>query len=177
MANLLGDIKIGKELGYKGTPYNKYIWVACLDCGKARWVRLIQNKPTNLRCRHCAWKIIGTKQTINQYGKSNPNWKGGEYKTSRGYITVRTPTHPRAGKNGYVMRSRLVLEQKLGRYLLDGYEPHHINEIKDDDRPENLIELSCSIHRTLTNKAHPARAEHMRKFRHQQLPLQVSCNQ
>lgn len=37
-----------------------------------------------------------------------------------------------------VLRARLVAEQKLGRFLLPGEDVHHINEIKDDDRPDNL---------------------------------------
>jgi len=65
---------------------------------------------------------------------------------------------------GYVKRARLVLEQKLGRYLLDGHETHHINGIKDDDRPENLLELSTSAHRALTNKE-LKKATHMQESR------------
>lgn len=56
-----------------------------------------------------------------------------------GYIFVLMPEHPKANSNkGYVKRARLVAEKKLGRYLYPGEITHHKNEIKDDDRPENI---------------------------------------
>lgn len=60
----------------------------------------------------------------------------------RGYVLIFKPEHPEAMANGYVKRARLVLEKKLGRPILPGMRSHHINEIKDDDRPENLQEIS-----------------------------------
>lgn len=155
MTNLLGDVRTAKELGKSGT--NKYIWHACIDCGKERWVRLRWGEPEWQRCRSCF-----------QLGDKNPQWKGGQFKDKQGYIMVRCPNHPYFSRyKGYVNRSRLVLEAKLGRYLLPGCEPHHLNEIKDDDRPENLEELPDGEHQSLHNKK-DGRAEYARKFRHPQ---------
>ena len=168
MSWLLGTIKTAKEIGIKGVPSQKYIWAACEDCRKERWVVLLvsKNQPKSPRCRQCAWRIIGKKQTKEQYGSDNPFWKGGQFKDKQGYVMMRCPNHPYFSRyKGYVNRSRLVLEAKLGRYLLEGCEPHHINEIKDDDRPENLIELTKEEHRRLHAKK-DRRAEHMMKFRH-----------
>lgn len=152
MVELLGTIKTAKELGYSGS--NKYIWQACVDCGKERWVRLVQGEPESPRCRSCF-----------QLGDKNPRWKGGQFKDKQGYIMMRCPNHPYFSRyKGYVNRARLVLEAKLGRYLLPGCEPHHLNEIKDDDRPENLIELTGEEHQRIHNKK-DGRAKHMRKFR------------
>ena len=69
----------------------------------------------------------------------SPRWKGDKAKHKHlGYWLVRKPNHPFARKNGYVMRSHLVMEKFLGRYLETWENVHHINGIKDDDRIENL---------------------------------------
>ena len=159
MTNLLGDIKTGKELGYSSN--HKYIRVACLDCGKPRWVRLVKGKPQSPRCKSCSQ--LGDKS--HNWGKQSPNWIGGQYLEKRGYVRVFAPTHPRCYSNGYIRRATLVLETKLGRYLLPNCVAHHINGIKDDDRPDNLKELLYKKHQGLHNRQ-LKKAEHMRKFRH-----------
>ena len=55
-----------------------------------------------------------------------------------GYIMVKAHWHP-AAVDGYVYEHRLVAEAKLGR-LLQGEEcVHHINHIKTDNRPGNVM--------------------------------------
>lgn len=63
---------------------------------------------------------------------------GQKKKDSTGYILVLKPDHPYAQKRGYVPEHRLVMEKHLGRYLSSQEEIHHINEIRDDNRIENL---------------------------------------
>ena len=87
------------------------------------------------------------------------NWKGGIIKI-KGYIMILKSEHPNARKNGYIYEHILVAEKKLGRYLKPGEIVHHINGIKDDNRPENISicrnvsehnDVSRSFFKLLTN--------------------------
>lgn len=69
----------------------------------------------------------------------SPNWNGGRREgRTDGYIQVYRPNHPLATKDGYVMEHRLVMEQRLGRYLRLEEVVHHINHDTTDNRIENL---------------------------------------
>jgi hypothetical protein len=43
-----------------------------------------------------------------------------------------------AGRSPYVFEHILVAEELLGRYLVEGESVHHINDVRDDNRPKSL---------------------------------------
>ncbi len=74
-----------------------------------------------------------------QMGKNNPNWKGGRKICPKGYVYIHLPTHKFCDCKGYIPEHRLVIEKHLGRYLKPNEIPHHINNIKSDNRIENFM--------------------------------------
>ena len=78
------------------------------------------------------------KMSEAKKGSTSPNWNGGKRNRSDGYIQIFKPEHPNSCKEGYVMEHRLVMENKIGRLLKRKEVVHHINGIRDDNRPENL---------------------------------------
>ncbi|MDE2098717.1 MAG: HNH endonuclease [Patescibacteria group bacterium] len=79
-------------------------------------------------------------------GDKNPKWKGGKTHDGHGRILVYRPSHPRANSWGYVYRYRLVMEEKLGRYLLPTEIVHHKDENESNDDPYNLEVTTQSLH-------------------------------
>ena len=73
-----------------------------------------------------------------RFGERAPAFKRGRYTTPRGYVMVLDPDHPHAKVTGYVLEHRLLMERALGRYLTREEVVHHINDVKDDNRLENL---------------------------------------
>lgn len=84
-------------------------------------------------------------------GPKNPAWRGGR-KKSDGYVFIWSPHHPYAGKSGYVKENRLVVEKHICRFLKPEEACHHINKIKNDNRPENLMAFkSDRLHQLFAN--------------------------
>ena len=74
-------------------------------------------------------------------GEKHHAWKGG-YFYDGGYKLIYSPNHPYAKiccVTKYVPEHRLVMEKHLRRYLKPDEIVHHINEIRDDNRIENLM--------------------------------------
>lgn len=71
-------------------------------------------------------------------GALNPAWRGGRTLDKDGYVLLWMPGHPEANRHGQVREHRIVMERMLGRPLLPGEVVDHRNDIRDDNRPENL---------------------------------------
>lgn len=115
--------------GEKKKSYNGKYCRKCFQLG--------ERNPCKSHSKKIREKISKSMKGINA-GEKNPYWKGGKTKDGHGYIYIRNFNHPYTTKRGYIKRSRLIMEKILNRYLLPEEIIHHKNEIKNDDRPENL---------------------------------------
>ena len=89
--------------------------------------------------------------SISKAGRDNnivikDNAHPGFITTHKGYIMLRRPNHPFCDSKGYVREHRLVMEERLGRILAPLELVHHGNEIKADNRSDNLAIDNKSVH-------------------------------
>lgn len=71
-------------------------------------------------------------------GEEPSSWKGGRQNIGS-YLTIKSPSHPRAYRGGYILEHIAVAEKALGHYLPEGAEVHHVNENGKDNRNNNLV--------------------------------------
>jgi hypothetical protein len=111
---------------------------------EARLKMSIAHKGRTLTKEHRD-KVIKTLR-YGQKGETNPNWKGGRTLNTEGYIWIKNLEHPYKNALGYVAEHRLVMEDKLGRYLLPSEVIHHLNGNRTDNRIENLRLVTAIEH-------------------------------
>jgi hypothetical protein len=97
----------------------------CPDCGE-----LMQRKSK--KCRKC---YLESKQYPNSRVK---------HLSKDGYFYVYYRKHPHCDREGRVYEHRIIMEKKIGRYLLPFENVHHKNGIKTDNSIDNL-ELWVSV--------------------------------
>ncbi len=84
------------------------------------------------------------RKTMFKKGDMPPKFRGKSI-DKFGYIYIYSPKHPYHNARNNVFEHRLVIEKHIGRYLLRHEVGHHINEIKDDNRPENLMAFTSNF--------------------------------
>jgi hypothetical protein len=103
-------------------------------------------------------------------GEDNPSWIGGRRIDDNGYVQILMPEHPLA-KDGYMAEHRLVVEERTRKedsdssllveiegkkYLISSAVVHHIDEVKTNNRSENLMLLeNQSAHAFIHNSPLP----------------------
>lgn len=110
------------------------------------WQKYIQPTLIELgiyRNKKAAMALAGKqgKMTRNHWGENNPFWKGGQSLDGWGHVTIWN-----SKKRKYTLRSHIVWEEVNQKPLPKGWVIHHINGIKDDDRPENLEAMPTLSH-------------------------------
>lgn len=105
-----------------------------------------RKKISEVRKKFCNTPEFKEQARIRFSGKNSPIWKGGKSR-DQGYVLIRSIGHPRASKNGHYVREHiLVMEKHIGRFLHSSEVVHHKNEIRDDNRIENLELMTRSQH-------------------------------
>lgn len=92
------------------------------------------------------------RRTLSEAAKLREPTKGRTIRLKKrkvsyqGYVFVYDPHHPRADHNGYVREHILVWERFHNKSLPTGWVVHHLNGIKSDNRPENLVAMTKARH-------------------------------
>jgi hypothetical protein len=108
---------------------------------KGEPMRFLNNHHNKLpEYREAASKRVRGKRHpfYGKTGSESSNWKGG-VSMCGGYRLLYAPDHPNCNVNNYVFEHRLVMEEVLGRYLTAEEVVHHIDGVKSNNAPENLM--------------------------------------
>ena len=154
----IGEVRRAREIGKGGNQSVKYIWQACVECGKERWVDLGRlNEPNYTGFCHICNKV-GTAG-LGGWGESGIR---GKFKTARGCWVIKLYPedffYPSTNKKGEILEHRLVMAKHLGRNLHRWELVHHKGtkyppgsiENKRDNRIENLQLVSEDRHTQIT---------------------------
>ena len=104
-------------------------------------------KETKAKISQARKKLFAEGKITNWHKKhareKSPYWKGGKHITKGGYVRVRIGTESDLKT---VYEHRLVMERILGRALESYEHVHHLNGVRHDNRPENLVVLHIRDH-------------------------------
>lgn len=115
-----------------GNQFNKTSrHVKCPSCRSKSYKKPcpICGLPKQRRSRYCRKCYVNSKQ----YPISKT-----KHISKDGYVYVYFRDHPNSDKEGRIYEHRLIMEEKLGRYLFQFENVHHKNGIRHDNRIENL---------------------------------------
>ena len=96
-------------------------------------------KYCNVICQAVGARMNGYRPP-RYVGKEHPSWKGGRSINSQGYVRITIGPRKRVNEH------RFVMEKYLGRKLKSTEIVHHKNDIRSDNRIENLQLMKWGEH-------------------------------
>ena len=129
--------EIGEKLGFHGTLIHSRLKRMGLKLRSLSEAQKVAHKT-------------GRAKSMFKPMDDHPYWKGGKTQTGGGHILLKIPNHPSATKRGCILEHRYVWEKTYNKKIPRGYDIHHLNGIKTDNRPENLIAIKHNEHRNLS---------------------------
>lgn len=107
----------------------------------------------------CCWQTISTwlnwcevpRRGFGSRGKKHPQWKGGRFIRSDGYVLIYVSEKAGMG-DPYILEHRLVMEKHLGRKLKKGEIVHHIDGNRQNNKIENLELKDLKTHSAMGYK-------------------------
>lgn len=116
---------------------------SCAHCGTE-----LRLKPSQARVQYCS-KACEAAARVRRPLARQHNGKPARL-NDQGYVMVWEPEHPNRAHKGWQPEHRLIAERTLGRFLDSSEHVHHVNGVKDDNRPENLAVMDATEHRALS---------------------------
>lgn len=130
----LSSEEIGEKLGLTAgaiTGYMKRHGIACRSTIEALRLAISKGRRKRIYCRH------KSKEPSN-----------GKYTDANGYVHIKKSDYHRVDSYGYILEHIYIWEIVHQKHLPKGFVIHHLNGIRNDNRPENLVAMSRERHDT-----------------------------